>query len=299
MGEASAMTEHITEQPTVKRLERSRSDRMLAGVCGGLARYFDIHPAFYRVGFVILTLLGGSGILIYLAAYLVMPAEGAEDSIAAAALRNRRERPWPLVALSLLAVGGTVLLSRATVNADGDGFWVLLLLAGLVILWITRRSTDAAEDSRRVGRVARILAVTAAMLVVLALAIGAIFAAAFDVHLSNGVGDRSYRVAAASELRSKYELGVGNLKLDLRRVELPVGTTHLRARVDVGNLDVRVPKDVALQVEGDAQAGQVEVLGSSTDGRNVTRRVKEHGQRVLVLDAHVGAGSLEIKRAVR
>jgi hypothetical protein len=176
---------------------------------------------------------------------------------------------------------------------------VLLLLAGLVILWITRRSTDATEDSRRVGRVARILAVTAAMLVVLALAIGAIFAAAFDVHLSNGVGDRSYHVAAASELRSKYELGVGNLKLDLRRVELPVGTTHLRTRVDVGNLDVRVPKNVALQVKGDAQAGQVEVLGSSTDGRNVTRRVKEHGQRVLVLDAHVGAGKLQIKRAVR
>ena len=43
-----AMSEHITEQPAVKGLERSRSDRMLAGVCGGLARYFDIHPALYR-----------------------------------------------------------------------------------------------------------------------------------------------------------------------------------------------------------------------------------------------------------
>src|SRR2546428_13583480 len=91
-----AMSEHITEQPAVKRLERSRSDRMLAGVCGGLARYFDIHPAFYRVGFVVLTLLGGAGILIYIAAALVMPDEGKEDSVATAALRNRRERPRPL-----------------------------------------------------------------------------------------------------------------------------------------------------------------------------------------------------------
>ena len=59
---------HTLGNGATKRLERSRSDRKLAGVCGGLARYFDIHPAVYRVGFVVLTLLGGAGILIYLAA---------------------------------------------------------------------------------------------------------------------------------------------------------------------------------------------------------------------------------------
>ena len=84
------MSEHTYEGPAVKRLERSRSDRMLAGVCGGLASYFEIHPAFYRVGFVVLTLLGGAGILIYLAAALVMPDEGKADSVVTAALRNRR-----------------------------------------------------------------------------------------------------------------------------------------------------------------------------------------------------------------
>src|SRR5207249_9620842 len=98
------MTENITTEATVKRLERSRSDRMLAGVCGGLARYFDIHPAFYRVGFVVLTLLGGAGIVIYAAAALVMPDEGKEDSVATAALRNRRDRPWPLIGLALVAI---------------------------------------------------------------------------------------------------------------------------------------------------------------------------------------------------
>jgi phage shock protein PspC (stress-responsive transcriptional regulator) len=49
---------------------------MLAGVCGGLARYFGIHPAFYRVGFVVLTLIGGAGILIYLAALARHPRRG-------------------------------------------------------------------------------------------------------------------------------------------------------------------------------------------------------------------------------
>src|SRR5437763_1077495 len=91
---------HTLENGAAKRLERSRSDRMVAGVCGGLARYFDIHPAFYRVGFVVLTLLGGAGILIYAATALVMPDEGKEDSIASAALRNRRHRPWPLIGLT-------------------------------------------------------------------------------------------------------------------------------------------------------------------------------------------------------
>jgi phage shock protein C len=77
---------HTLGNGATKRLERSRSDRKLAGVCGGLARYFDIHPAVYRVAFVVLTLLGGAGILIYLTAALVMPEEGHEDSFATAAL---------------------------------------------------------------------------------------------------------------------------------------------------------------------------------------------------------------------
>jgi phage shock protein PspC (stress-responsive transcriptional regulator) len=98
------MSEHTTDIPEIRRLQRSRSDRMLAGVSGGLARYFEIHPAVFRVGFVVLTLLGGAGILIYAAAALVMPDEGKEDSIATAALRNRRDRPWPLIGLGLLAV---------------------------------------------------------------------------------------------------------------------------------------------------------------------------------------------------
>src|SRR5438874_2595564 len=142
------MTEntHILENGAAKRLERSRSDRMVAGVCGGLARYFDIHPAFYRVGFVVLTLLGGAGIVIYAAAALVMPDEGKEDSIATAALRTWRDRPWPLIGLALVGVALATLLSRATLWPHGDA-WVLLLLAGAGILWITRHGTATAATA--------------------------------------------------------------------------------------------------------------------------------------------------------
>src|SRR5205085_1457074 len=137
------MTENTTAQPAVKRLERSRDDRMLAGVCGGLARYFELNPAFYRVGFVVLTLLGGAGILIYLAAALVIPEEGKTDSIAAEALRERREKPWQLIGLGLVAVAVAVLLSRATLWPRGDVAWILVLLAGAVVLWTQRRAGGA------------------------------------------------------------------------------------------------------------------------------------------------------------
>src|SRR2546423_15429450 len=104
---------HTLENGAAKRLERSRSHRMLAGVCGGLARYFDIHPAFYRVGFVVLTLLGGAGILIYAAAMLVMPDEGKQDPIVSGALRSRRDRPGPLLGIGLLAAAGARTLPHA------------------------------------------------------------------------------------------------------------------------------------------------------------------------------------------
>src|SRR6187399_654299 len=142
-----AMNETTVEQPAAKRLERTRSDRMLAGVCGGLARYFGIHPAFYRVGFVVLTLIGGAGILVYLAAALVIPDEGKADSIAAETLRDARDRPWPLVGLALLALAGVVLLSRVTLWPSGDAAWILILLAGGAILFLARRSGAPVEQA--------------------------------------------------------------------------------------------------------------------------------------------------------
>jgi phage shock protein PspC (stress-responsive transcriptional regulator) len=302
------MSEHTITPSTTKRLDRSRSDRMLAGVSGGLARYFEIHPAFFRVGFVVLTLLGGSGILIYAAAALVMPDEGKQDSIATAALRQRRDRPWPLIGLALLAVAGASLLSHATLWPHGDA-WLLLLVAGGTILWITRHgltsetSSDsaalAAEDSRRVRRVLRGLVIAAGSILALVLVAAAIFAAVFHVHLGRGVGDRTYVPASVQDLHRNYKLGIGGMRVDLSSVRLPVGETHVDASVDLGELKVIVPDDVALRVHGDAQAGHVDLLGNTADGHNADRDINETGDRVLVLDAHVGAGSVEVTRAVR
>ena len=93
-----------TETPTssIKELHRSREDRILAGVAGGLGRYFDLSPTFFRIAFVILTLVGGAGILIYVAAALVIPDEGRTDSIVSEALRRHRDRPWLLAGVALV-----------------------------------------------------------------------------------------------------------------------------------------------------------------------------------------------------
>ena len=66
------------EDPTVqgpRRLMRSRQNRVFGGVCGGLGNYFNTDPIFFRIGAIALVFLGGAGILLYLAALLLMPAD--------------------------------------------------------------------------------------------------------------------------------------------------------------------------------------------------------------------------------
>src|SRR3989344_5926675 len=58
-----------------KRLFRSRTDRVLGGVAGGIAQYFDIDAVIIRIIFVFITIFGGSGILLYIILWLVIPDE--------------------------------------------------------------------------------------------------------------------------------------------------------------------------------------------------------------------------------
>ncbi len=63
-------------------LRRPIEDRMLAGVCSGLGRFFGIDPTLVRIGWVLLILLGGSGVLAYLLAWAIIPDEAGQRSIA-------------------------------------------------------------------------------------------------------------------------------------------------------------------------------------------------------------------------
>ena len=61
-----------------KRLTRSRTERMIAGVCGGIAEYIGIDPTLVRVIWVLITLMAGVGALLYLILWVVMPLEQPE-----------------------------------------------------------------------------------------------------------------------------------------------------------------------------------------------------------------------------
>ena len=58
-----------------RKLERMSSNRQVAGVCGGLAQYFNLDATLIRILFVVLAVLGGSGLLIYVAMWIIVPNE--------------------------------------------------------------------------------------------------------------------------------------------------------------------------------------------------------------------------------
>lgn len=98
----------VGEEP--RQLRRSRSDRVVAGVCGGLGRYLGIDPVLLRIATVLLVLAGGAGILLYLIGWIVIPEEplGAEQPTPAAPRTGSRV----VVGLVFVALGAFFLLDE-------------------------------------------------------------------------------------------------------------------------------------------------------------------------------------------
>ena len=78
--------------PDRPALRRPFADRMVTGVAAGLARYFDVDVMLVRIGFVVLTVIGGAGIPLYLAGLLLIPDEGSDQSIAASIFESLQNR---------------------------------------------------------------------------------------------------------------------------------------------------------------------------------------------------------------
>src|SRR3989344_1263467 len=105
------MTDHHPEH--LKKLYRSRKDRIIFGVCGGLGEYFDVDPVIVRLAFVLLAFASGIGIVAYLIFALVTPArpkpgeggpreEGSED----APTRKEKVREFAEGTVGYVAEGG-------------------------------------------------------------------------------------------------------------------------------------------------------------------------------------------------
>lgn len=128
----STQAEGVAPPQTQERLYRSDTQKVVAGVCGGLGDYFRVDPIWFRLGFVLLTLAGGSGILIYLLMWLIVP-RAPRDYTPTGSTRGRVNGTAVIGVVLLLA--GTIALFNTIAPWMGQIFWpVILVVAGLALL---------------------------------------------------------------------------------------------------------------------------------------------------------------------
>jgi phage shock protein PspC (stress-responsive transcriptional regulator) len=328
------------EQPaTRRRLTRSREDRVIAGVCGGFARYFNIDPVFTRIAAVALAFVGGAGLLLYLAALLLMPSDEGDAPVATSG--EGRNRALVIVGVgALLLVAWPFLLGGGLLLA-GVGIPVAVLVgAGVLVWWLVSGegpSGDAGQVAKRAalgigvlvlccilffgGAIAAaagpdwlvpalVIAAGAAVVAgafmkpirwlvppALALALAAGIVAAAGIDLDGGVGEREYSPASTTDLRDRYELGVGDLVVDLRDTDLPAGDVPLEMDVGVGQAMVIVPEDVCVAANADVGIGNVRMFGRDNGGIDVDFEDNPDAAADvtrLVLDADVGLGQVRV-----
>ncbi|MGH3473998.1 MAG: PspC domain-containing protein [Aeromicrobium sp.] len=135
---------------TIADMRRSKDDRMLAGVCAGAAKYLNVDPVVIRVVIAVLTFVGLSGLILYVAAWFLLPSEG-EQSIAADWFNlDKNEEQIRIVGL----ISAGVLAALAILgDSQWDWWglpWVLVPLAVLYWFFVVRprrSDPDAPSDS--------------------------------------------------------------------------------------------------------------------------------------------------------
>jgi hypothetical protein len=121
-----------------------------------------------------------------------------------------------------------------------------------------------------------------------------------DVPLEGGIGGPRYRPHSVAGVERSYSLAIGDLSVDLGGVDFARTRRHVHAQLGIGQLNVTVPVDVRVVVDGHAGAGSVTVFGRQFDECCPTDvhlvGAGAAGGGTLVLDADVGAGNIRIQR---
>ena len=418
-------------RPPLGGLTRSTDDKVISGLCGGLGRQFGIDPLVFRIAFVVMSLAGGTGILLYLVGWALVPDDDGQAF--GAQWLPGKDRSHKLLAAGLAGIGVIMVLDRLT-SGHGDDVPLGLVLVGLgaAVLWSRRSgqtpsappppppptggltaapaptapapfpaeaSTDdlPADDlpttdvtptdlatplpagsssswttsadtppwppappvysapplvykapkppkppkapkprSALVPVTFSLLAILAGVVVLagldvvagLALALflvaGAMLVGAWrgrarglipvaillscallvasllDVPVKGGAGERLFVPVSAAEIQSPYRLAAGDLRLDLRRVDLTGATVPVVVSVAAGTIVVTVPARAAVEVDAHVGAGDLLLFGRDWSGVGVDERTMVGGQEGggrLLLDASVGLGQLEVRRA--
>jgi phage shock protein PspC (stress-responsive transcriptional regulator) len=322
-----------------RRLTRSREDRVIGGVCAGFARYFNIDPVFTRIGAVALAFVGGAGVLLYLAALLLMPSD--EGGAVVEASGDRRNRAlviagvvglllvaWPFllgggfllagIGIPLALLVGTGVLVWWLVSGEGPsgepgqiarraalGIGVLVLCFVLAVGgaiaaaagpdWLVPGLVIAAGTAIAVGAFLKPFRWLVLPALVIALAAGSVEAA--DIDLDGGVGELEYTPASTVDLKDRYELGLGELVVDLRDTDLPAGDVPVELDIGVGDAVVLVPEDVCVATSAEVGVGNVSMFGRDNGGIDID--FEENPEAApdvtrLVLDAEIGLGEIRV-----
>lgn len=117
-------------------LRRSATDRKIAGVAGGLGRYFGIDPLIFRVVLVTLAVFGGSGLLLYAVGWLLIPEDGEQESEAGRLINGRATAK--VIGAVILAIVGLIAVGNFARTNFGFGGFAALVAIGIAWYLISR-----------------------------------------------------------------------------------------------------------------------------------------------------------------
>jgi phage shock protein PspC (stress-responsive transcriptional regulator) len=312
--------------PVRPPLRRSRQDRVLSGVLGGIGRQYDVDPVLLRILVVIATIFTGGAVAIgYLVAWLLIPDEPAWVPVAAA--------PAGSVPASYAAGGTGTFVDPATGQVYGATVMtppppprrteprsylglitvsVAVIVGGLLaVLGVSGVSVPAVVVAASMlgvlgigllvgafrGRARWLIAPAVVLLLVAQVA--AVVPKVVSDTAGSGLGERRWTPTTST---ASFELGAGSAVLDLAK--LPSGASEIDTRVGVGELIVLVPADTRLVLDASVGAGELDLPGqrvvSGTDldeQRTIEPLTTTSDTTTVELSAEVGLGNLEVRRA--
>lgn len=127
----------LVAERSVRRLRRSRHDRVVAGVCGGLGEYLGVDPVLLRLAAVALTVSGGAGVLTYALAWMLIPETDEDDVRLLAPAVGRRA--GAAIGVGLVGLSLVLLLGPQPLWVDAAVVWPLAAVALAALYLDTRR----------------------------------------------------------------------------------------------------------------------------------------------------------------
>jgi phage shock protein PspC (stress-responsive transcriptional regulator) len=249
-----------TEVGPRRPLLRSKDNRVIWGVAGGLADHIGFNATLVRLAFVVVSLFGGAGLLAYLVLAVALPEDdGTGQPVPESVWVRLGKVSVVCLLVSIgLAVAAVLAIVSAYTTATGHGTlvaWVVIALGVAIVAF-----AFAPEVRRRTTP----LLLTIAL--VLGIPSGAIAAA--DIKIDSSIGQRTYDPGAVVDLPSHgYRLGMGQLIVDLRHLPWQQGQTiPVSAHLGIGQMIVSVPGNVCVQGHASGKAGELVVAGQVSHG---------------------------------